>query len=157
MRIEAYDVPIDRYYEPEHHFWVALTGTEARIGLDALGQEVSGTIAFVSFLRPGSRVTKGEPFGSIESAKYVGQLVAPVGGELSEINDEVLRDARLLNRDPFGDGWLVVLRGVDPVQLRELVQGEDAIRKYFTDSIRSYRRKGVLAEPTTTSVAGSPL
>jgi glycine cleavage system H protein len=155
IRIESYDVPTDRSYEPEHHLWVGVSGTEARIGLDVLGQVVSGTIAFVSFLNVGKAVAKGEPFGSIESAKYVGQLVAPVSGVLAETNDRVVRDARLLNRDPFGEGWLVVFRGVGPEQLASLVRGEDAIRRYFVDAIRAYRRKGVLAEPSTPSAARS--
>jgi glycine cleavage system H protein len=155
IRVEAFEVPIDRYYEPEHHLWVSASGSDARIGLDVLGQEVSGTIAFVSLLALGRRVTRGEPFGSIESAKYVGQLVAPVGGELTAVNEEVLRDARLLNRDPFGAGWLVVLRGVQPEELQGLVRGEDAVRRYFVDAIRSYRRKGVLADSIPSSAARS--
>jgi len=155
IRVGAFEVPTDRCYQPEHHLWVSISGTEARVGLDILGQEVSGTIAFVSLLRAGTRVTRGEPFGSIESAKYVGQLVAPLSGELAGINERVVQDARLLNRDPFGQGWLVVLRGVDPREVADLVHGEDSIRRYFVDAIQSYRQRGVLAEATSPS-AGAP-
>lgn len=156
IRVGSFEVPIDRYFEPEHHLWVSVTGGEARVGLDVLGQEVSGTIAFVSLLSVGTRVEKGEPFGSIESAKYVGQLVAPVSGGVAAVNERVVGDARLLNRDPFGAGWLIVLRGVGPEELAALVHGEDAIRKYFVDAIEAYRRRGVLAEPSPSSATGGP-
>lgn len=155
IEVEPFRVPTDRYYEPDHHLWLEVSGPNARVGLDALGQEVSGTIAFVSLVPVGTRVKRGEPFGSIESQKYVGQLVAPVHGELTAINGHVLRDARLVNTDPFGEGWLVELKGIEPSQLARLVQGEEAIRDYFATAVQSYRRKGVLAEPRGSAAAES--
>lgn len=144
--VRGFSVPFDRAYDPRHHFWVSRVGERVRIGMDALGQELSGTIAFLSLRPEGTRLRRGESFGSIESQKFVGQLVSPIDGVIKAVNPRVLEDPRQVHADPFASGWLVELEEVDPRALDGLVHGEVEIRAYFRDAEAEYRSKGVLSE-----------
>ena len=123
-----------------------LTADRARIGMDALGVETSGTIAQLAFLPTGQNLKRGDAFGSLEAAKFVGPLTSPLSGTVSATNDAVVADPALVERDPYGAGWLVELTVADPGELRELVAGRDAIPVWFAAEVEEYRLKGVLAE-----------
>jgi glycine cleavage system H protein len=118
----------------------------ARIGLDALGVETSGTIAQLAFLPLGEHLKRGEAFGSLEAAKFVGPLPSPLSGTVSATNDAVVADPALVERDPYGDGWLVEIDLAEPGELAELISGAHPIRVWFEAEVEDYRLKGVLAE-----------
>ncbi|HEV7862748.1 MAG TPA: glycine cleavage system protein H [Acidimicrobiia bacterium] len=145
--VAGFGVALDRAYDPAGHFWVSMMGSErARIGMDALGVETSGTIAQLAFLPIGENLKRGEAFGSLEAAKFVGPLTSPLSGTVTATNDAVVVDPALVERDPYGDGWLVELTLADPGELGELISGVEAIPAWFAAEVEDYRLKGVLAE-----------
>lgn len=99
-------------YTAEHE-WIALEGDVATVGITDYAAEKLGDVVFVDLPAVDAGVTGGEVCGEIESTKSVGELYAPVTGDVIAINDAVVDDPSLVNADPFGDGWLVKLR-VDP-------------------------------------------
>ena len=145
--VAGFSVAIDRAYDPAGHFWVSMISSDrARIGMDALGVETSGTIAQLAFLPVGEPLKRGEAFGSLEAAKFVGPLASPLSGTVTAANDAVVVDPSVVGRDPYGAGWLVELDLADPSELGELISGADAIPAWFAAEVADYRLKGVLAE-----------
>ena len=145
--IAGFGVALDRAYDPAGHFWVSmLSADRARLGLDALGVETSGTLAQLAFLPLGVSVKRGEAFGSLEAAKFVGPLASPLSGTLVATNDAVVSDPALVERDPYGAGWLVEIQLADPGELGELISGAEIVRVWFEGEVEDYRMKGVLAE-----------
>ncbi len=146
IRIEEFELLEDLYYDPKDHLWAKVENSKVRVGLDMFGQKAAGTVAYVKLLPPGREVKKGRAFGSLEAGKYVGPLRAPVSGRISEINEKVLKDPTLVNRDPYGDGWFVVIEMSNPDELKELVHGEENIRAWLEREIKEYREKGLFPE-----------
>ena len=106
-------------YTAEHE-WVALDGDTATVGITSYAADKLGDVVFVELPAVGSTVTAATVVGEIESTKSVGELYAPVTGEVVEVNDAVVDDPSLVNADPFGAGWLVKLT-VDPATVAELL------------------------------------
>jgi glycine cleavage system H protein len=147
VEVAGFAVALDRAYDGTGHFWVSMIdGGRARIGMDALGVETSGTIAQLAFLPVGEHLKRGEAFGSLEAAKFVGPLTSPLSGTVSATNDAVVADPALVERDPYGAGWLVEVDLADSGDLRDLISGADRIRVWFEAEVEDYRMKGVLAE-----------
>ena len=145
--VAGFGVALDRAYDPSGHFWVSMISDDrARIGMDSLGIETSGTIAQLAFLPLGEQLKRGEAFGSLEAAKFVGPLTSPLSGEVVATNDAVVGDPALLERDPYGEGWLIELALAEPSELGELISGADAVPAWFAAEVEDYRLKGVLAE-----------
>ena len=94
----------------DEHEWVALAGDVATVGLTDYAADKLGDVVFVDLPSVGSSVTAGEVCGEIESTKSVGELYAPLTGEVVEINDAVVDQPDLVNADPFGQGWLIKVR-----------------------------------------------
>jgi len=104
-----------------HHIWVRIEETEnpqsrVHIGLTDYGQQSVGPIEFVRILPKGRYVSRGHPFGSIESGRRVVLLRAPVFGLIQEINDQLREHPELINEDPYGRGWIAIFQ---PFQLEE--------------------------------------
>ncbi len=106
-------------YTAEHE-WIAVDGDVATIGITDYAADKLGDVVYVDLPAAGSSVTGGDVCGEIESTKSVGELYAPVSGEIVEANDVVVDDPSIVNADPFGAGWLVKLR-VDPAGLDGLL------------------------------------
>nr|WP_211160306.1 glycine cleavage system protein GcvH [Microbacterium sp. MF43] len=94
----------------EEHEWIALEGDVATVGITDYAADKLGDVVFVELPAVGSDVTAATVVGEIESTKSVGELYAPLTGEVVEINEAAVDDPSLVNSDPFGDGWLVKLR-----------------------------------------------
>lgn len=109
-------------YTAEHE-WVALDGDVATVGITDYAAEKLGDVVFVELPAVGSTVAAASVVGEIESTKSVGELYAPLSGEVVEANDAVVDDPSLVNADPFGDGWLVKIT-VDPAAVAELLDRE---------------------------------
>ena len=101
--------PTDLKYTKEHE-WVLVEGDVATIGITQYAADQLGDIVFVDLPTAGSRVESGRVVGEIESTKSVGELYAPVAGEIVEANDAVAASPELLNSDPLGEGWLIKVR-----------------------------------------------
>ena len=106
-------------YTAEHE-WVALDGDVATVGITSYAADKLGDVVFVELPAVGSSVTAATVVGEIESTKSVGELYAPLTGEVVAINDAVVDDPSLVNADPFGAGWLVKIT-VDPASVAELL------------------------------------
>jgi glycine cleavage system H protein len=94
----------------EEHEWVLVDGDTATVGITAYAAEKLGDVVYVELPDAGSQVAEGKVVGEIESTKSVGELFAPIDGEVVEINDAVVERPELVNSDPFGDGWLIKLK-----------------------------------------------
>lgn len=105
--------PSDRYYTKEHE-WVKFDGKNAIVGITEYAQSSLGDIVYVELPKPGAALERNKPIGVVESVKAVSDIYAPVSGMVSEINSSVEDDPAKVNGDPFGEGWLVKLTGVDP-------------------------------------------
>jgi glycine cleavage system H protein len=104
--------PGDRFYTKEHE-WVKFDGGNAVVGITDYAQSSLGDIVYVELPKPGSALERGKPMGVVESVKAVSDIYAPVAGSVSEVNAAVEDDPAKVNGDPFGDGWLVKLSGVN--------------------------------------------
>jgi glycine cleavage system H protein len=115
-------VPDDLLYTPEHEY-VARTTDPAmvRVGITDYAQGELGDVVFVRLPKKGERVTAHQSFGEIEAVKAVSELYSPVNGEVTRINDALDSDSGVVNRDPYGDGWMVELRVSNPAELKELM------------------------------------
>ena len=91
----------------EEHEWIAIDGDVATIGITDYAAEKLGDVVFVELPAAGTTVTEGTVVGEIESTKSVGELFAPVSGEVVEANQTVVDSPELVNSDPFGEGWLL--------------------------------------------------
>jgi glycine cleavage system H protein len=116
------NVPDDLLYTPEHEYVARTTdGAVVRVGITDYAQGELGDVVFVRLPKRGDNVTAHQPFGEIEAVKAVSQLYSPLTGEVTEINDALDSDSGVVNRDPYGDGWMVKLRVTNPAQLKELM------------------------------------
>jgi glycine cleavage system H protein len=101
--------PTNRSYTKEHE-WVLVEGDVATIGITAYAAEKLGDVVFVDLPKVGTSTTYMKICGEIESTKSVGELYAPLDGEVVEINDVVVSAPETVNTDPFGNGWLIKVR-----------------------------------------------
>lgn len=101
--------PEDVQYHPEH-MWARREGTRARIGITDYAQDALSTVVYVDLPEAGTRVQQGQPCGEIESTKTVNDVVASVTGTVVERNDALRADPELVNRDPYGGGWMLLVQ-----------------------------------------------
>jgi glycine cleavage system H protein len=113
--------PTDRQYTKEHE-WVLVEGDVATIGITAYAAEKLGDVVFVDLPKVGTSTTYMKICGEIESTKSVGELYAPLDGEVVEINDVVVSAPETVNTDPFGAGWLIKVKFTS---LPELMSAEE--------------------------------
>jgi glycine cleavage system H protein len=145
--VAGFSLALDRYYQRDTHMWVLVCEEgRVRIGMDAVGVETSGTLAQLSFEPVGTELVAGRPFGQLEAAKFVGPLISPVSGTLLEGNAQALLDAGTLERDPYGQGWLIEVAALDNGVLLDLLADPDETRTWFAGKIADYRAAGVIAQ-----------
>ncbi|TQJ31731.1 glycine cleavage system protein GcvH [Microbacterium sp. SLBN-146] len=106
-------------YTAEHE-WVALDGDIATVGITDYAADKLGDVVFVELPEVGATIDAHSIVGEIESTKSVGELYAPLTGDVVEVNDAVVDDPSLVNSDPYGDGWLVKIT-VDPAAVADLL------------------------------------
>ena len=99
----------DLKYTSDHE-WIAVDGDIATVGITAYAAEKLGDVVYVDLPKVGATVTGGTVVGEIESTKSVGELFAPVAGEVVEINQAIIDQPDLVNADPFGDAWMIKVR-----------------------------------------------
>jgi len=112
--------PDDVKYHPEHD-WARIDGDTAVFGITWYAQDQLGEVVFVDPPEVGKAVSKDEPYAEIESVKAVSDVVAPLSGEIVEVNDALANAPEKINEDPYGDGWLVKVRLADAAQKDELM------------------------------------
>jgi len=117
-------VPDNLLYTEEHEYILRANDDEIVIGITDYAQGELSDIVFVELPEVGSTFTKMEAFGTIEAVKAVSELYIPVGGEVVAINDTLADDPAIVNRDPYGDGWMVRVRLNDPSELDDMLSPE---------------------------------
>ena len=122
--IKGYIMPDELYYHKDHS-WARVDGTKVTVGMTDFFRKEAGDIVFIDLPEEEDEVSQGEVCGKIQSRKWIGKLVAPVSGEIVEINEDLEEDTSLINSDPYGKGWILVLEASDlDSELESLMQGE---------------------------------
>jgi glycine cleavage system H protein len=133
--IKGYTLPDDLYYHEEHS-WARVDGDKITVGMTDFFQKEAGDIVFVDLPEEEDEVEQGEVCGKIQSRKWIGKLVAPISGEILEINEELDEDTSLINTDPYGKGWILVIEASDlDEELGNLMHG-DAVVEFIEKEIK---------------------
>ncbi|HEX2410782.1 MAG TPA: glycine cleavage system protein GcvH [Solirubrobacteraceae bacterium] len=115
--------PDDVKYHPEHD-WARIDGDVATFGITWYAQDQLGEVVFVEPPEVGKSISKDEPYAEIESVKAVSDVVAPLSGEIVEVNALLTDSPEKINEDPYGDGWLVRVRLSDVSEVDDLLDRE---------------------------------
>ena len=118
------NVPADLRYTKEHE-WAKLEGDKGRVGITAFAQEQLGDVVFVELPKVGAKVTAMKTFGVVESVKAVSDLFAPLSGEVTEANTELTKKPETVNSDPYGQGWMIVIKLANPKEMDGLMSAAD--------------------------------
>jgi glycine cleavage system H protein len=116
----ALSYPDDCRYADSHEYARA-EGELVRIGISAFAVDQLGDIVFVELPEVGATLSQGSSFGSVESVKAVEEVIAPISGVIEARNEAVLASPEELQNDPYGEGWLLLVRPSDPTQLQGLM------------------------------------
>jgi glycine cleavage system H protein len=114
------NVPDDLRYTKEHE-WVRVEGALARVGITDYAQDALGDVVYVDLPAVGASVSANQPLGEVESTKSVSDVYSPLAGTVVDRNAAVDDRPELVNEEPYGDGWLVVIEPSDPAALDELL------------------------------------
>lgn len=125
-KVQDYDLPDDLLFH-EQHMWVRVDGDAAVVGVDDFTQKAAGEVTYIELPDEGDPVEAGDLAGSIETGKWVGKLYSPVTGEIAAVNGEVAEDPALINKDPYGRGWLFKVTMSDRSELESLMKADAAI------------------------------
>ena len=119
--VETY--PDDLKYHPEHD-WARVEGEEATLGITWFAQDALGELVHFEPPEEGAQVSKDSSYGEVESVKAVSEVIAPLSGEVLEVNRKAIDEPEIVNADPYGEGWLVRLRLSDTAELDSLLDAE---------------------------------
>ena len=118
------NIPADLKYTKDHEYVRAGADGVLTVGITDFAQGELGDVVFVNLPKPGDKVTAHQPFGTIEAVKAVSELFSPVTGVVTEVNGGLDADPAVVNRDPYGDGWMVRVKADDPGELKELLSAD---------------------------------
>ncbi len=116
----AESYPEDLRYHPEHD-WARVEGDEAVLGITWFAQDSLGELVHFEAPAVGSTATKDRAYGEVESVKAVSDVIAPLSGEILEVNEAVVEAPETVNEDPYGAGWLIRVRMSDPGEVDSLL------------------------------------
>ena len=119
-------------YHREHD-WARIEGDEATMGITWHAQDALGELVHFEAPAEGSTTTKDSSYGEVESVKAVSDVIAPLSGEILEVNAKVVDAPETVNEDPYGEGWLVRIRLADPSEVDTLLDA-DAYKQHLQDS-----------------------
>jgi len=109
MRVDEIDVPDNLYFSKEHQ-WLSVEGERCRVGLTDYAQKQLHEVVFIDLPEVGREVTAGQIMGSVESVKAVSDIFSPISGEVLEVNKNVQDSPGIINKSPYQDGWVVVVK-----------------------------------------------
>lgn len=113
-------IPDDRLYSTEHE-WVKIDGAQAVIGISDHAQRSLGDVVYVELPNLDQKIVAGKSIGVVESVKAVSDIFAPLSGTVRAINSRVIEHPEIINQDPFGEGWLVIIDLNDNAQINKLL------------------------------------
>ena len=106
------------------HEWVGVEGDLGRVGITDYAQTQLGDVVFLELPEVGQSLTPGQQFGTVESVKAVSELFSPVAGEVVEVNSELTQKPEVINKDPHGAAWMMVVRITDPATVEALMDAK---------------------------------
>lgn len=121
------NVPSNLKYSKDHE-WIRVEGDTATVGITDFAQDQLGDIVFVDVMTVGETLDKDSVFGSIEAVKTVSDAFLPVSGEILEFNDALNDAPETVNKDPYGDGWMIKVKITNSAELNELLSADDYIK-----------------------------
>ncbi|RLE77215.1 MAG: glycine cleavage system protein GcvH [Thermoprotei archaeon] len=124
IRVGEYRVPKGLLYTDKHH-WVKVEGDRARIGITDYAQRKLKDVVYIELPSVDDELVRGESYGVVESIKAAEDLYAPLSGRVIEVNEEVISNTSLINEDPYGRGWLLVVEIAKPEEVDELLRPEE--------------------------------
>jgi glycine cleavage system H protein len=119
-------------YHPEHD-WASIDGEEATLGITWYAQDALGELVHYEPPAEGDTIAKDSSYGEVESVKAVSDLIAPLSGEVIEVNAKVVEEPETVNADPYGDGWLIRIRLSNPAEAETLLD-VDAYKQVVAES-----------------------
>jgi glycine cleavage system H protein len=123
--------PDDVRYHPEHD-WARIDGDEATFGITWFAQDALGELVHFEPPEEGAKVTAGQPYAEVESVKAVSDVVAPLSGEILEINRSIVDAPETVNADPYGEGWIARVRLSNPSEVESLMDAQ-AYEQYLAE------------------------
>ena len=128
----AESYPEELKYHPEHD-WARVDGDEAIVGITWFAQDALGELVHFEAPEPGTNVSKDSSYGEVESVKAVSDIVAPLSGEILEVNQAIVDAPETVNADPYGEGWLLRIRLSNPSEVDSLLDAA-AYKQHLADS-----------------------
>ena len=128
----AESYPEELKYHPEHD-WARVDGDEAIVGITWFAQDALGELVHFEAPEPGTNVSKDSSYGEVESVKAVSDVVAPLSGEILEVNQAIVDAPETVNADPYGEGWLLRIRLSNPSEVDSLLDAA-AYKQHLADS-----------------------
>ena len=119
------DFPDNLKYSKEHEWVMMVEDAVALIGITEFAQSELGDVVYVELPEVGEKITKDDPFGSVESVKAVSDLCAPVSGTVIEVNNSLQDSPELVNEDSYGDGWMIKVQMSDKEELKDLLAQDE--------------------------------
>ena len=107
--VEGRDIPSDLKYTKDHE-WIRLEGDRARVGITDYAQNSLHEVVYADLPKVGRTLSRGESFGTVESVKAVSEIYSPVSGEVLETNQKLVDSPELINQQPYGEGWLIMMK-----------------------------------------------
>ncbi len=138
---EKYEFPEALYYSKDH-LWLRKEGDNVRVGITDLAQQAAGPIVFVRLMPKGRMVEAGKPLGTMETGKWVGPLKSPVTGTIVETNERLKTEPKLLNTNPYDEGWVAVLKpSKRDEELKNLMSDLSVVNEWLKEEIPKVIKK----------------
>ena len=142
MKIKDYNLPDELYYHREHAWAKLEDDGRVRVGMNDFFQKAAGDVVYVDLPFEGDEVAQGETCGKVQSSKWVGKLVSPASGKIAEVNEDLEGQSKLINKDPYGAGWVMVLEPSDwESEKGGLLQG-DAVATWMEGEMKKAEESG---------------
>ncbi len=141
VKVGEYEFPEELYYHKDH-CWVKVEGDKVRIGYNDFGAKAAGNLVYIDTPFEGDEVEQGQPIGTVESGKWVGKLISPISGTVVESNEALEDDPTLINKDPYGEGWIAVIKPSKlEEELKNLYHSPDEITQWIKREITEKLKK----------------
>ncbi len=118
------NIPSNLKYTEDHE-WVRMEGSDAFVGITGYAASELGDIVFIEIETMGEKLVKGDTFGTVEAVKTVSDLFMPAGGEIIKVNQALSDTPELVNKDPYGEGWMIKIHLSDPSEADALMSSEE--------------------------------
>ncbi len=120
----AYKVPEELRYTKNDE-WLKVDGEIGTMGITDYAQDKLGDIVYLEEIEKGKKIKEGETLTTIESVKAASDIYAPVSGEIVEVNENVIKDPSIINKDPYGDGWIAKIKIENPEEINKLMTAKE--------------------------------